>query len=128
MKLLPKVIQRYKFLKITFETLSAMPHSQNSISKLDVQFNLKKQIFKILSFCERLPDRNGVFSYQVRVYRGHLWLAVNLKVQSISDWKFVFCSLSHTRVNHWQKTSEKSEMVGNIGWITWHGITQKRCY
>ena len=43
MKLLPKVTQRYKFLKITFETLSAMPHSQNSIFKLDVQFNLKKR-------------------------------------------------------------------------------------
>ena len=50
MKLLPKVTQSYKFLKITFETLSAMPHSQNSVFKLDVQFNLKKrsQNIKIL--------------------------------------------------------------------------------
>ena len=32
MKLWPKVIQKYVFLKITtFETLSAMLHSQNSI-------------------------------------------------------------------------------------------------
>ena len=32
MKLLPKVTQRYVFSKITtFETLPAMPHSQNSI-------------------------------------------------------------------------------------------------
>ena len=32
MKLLPKVTQRYVFSKITtFETLLAMPHSQNSI-------------------------------------------------------------------------------------------------
>ena len=32
MKLLPKVAQRYIFSKITtFETLPAMPHSQNSI-------------------------------------------------------------------------------------------------
>ena len=32
MKLLSKVTQRYVFSKIaTFETLSAMPHSQNSI-------------------------------------------------------------------------------------------------
>ena len=30
-KLWPKVIQKYVFSKITFETLSAMPHSQNSI-------------------------------------------------------------------------------------------------
>ena len=31
-KLLPKVTQRYIFSKVTsFETLSAMPHSQNSI-------------------------------------------------------------------------------------------------
>ena len=30
MKLLPKVSQRNVFSKITFKTLSAMPHSQNS--------------------------------------------------------------------------------------------------
>ena len=35
MKLLPKVTQRYVFSKITtFETLSAMPHFQNSIGNL----------------------------------------------------------------------------------------------
>ena len=35
MELLPKVSQRYLFSKITtFETLSAMPHFQNSIGKL----------------------------------------------------------------------------------------------
>ena len=50
MKLLPKVTQRYKFSKITFETLSAMPHSQNSIFKLDVQFNLKKGCQNIIVF------------------------------------------------------------------------------
>ena len=34
MKLLPKVTQRYVFSKVTtFETLSVMPHSQNSIGK-----------------------------------------------------------------------------------------------
>ena len=34
MKLLPKVTQRYIFSKVTtFETLSVMPHSQNSIGK-----------------------------------------------------------------------------------------------
>ena len=34
MKLLPKVTQRYAFSKVTtFETLSVMPHSQNSIGK-----------------------------------------------------------------------------------------------
>ena len=31
MKLLPEVSQKYEILKITFETLLAMPHSQNSI-------------------------------------------------------------------------------------------------
>ena len=36
MKLLPKVTQRYVFSKITFKTLSAMPHSQNSIFQLDM--------------------------------------------------------------------------------------------
>ena len=50
MKLLPKVTQRYKFSKITFETLSAMPHCQNSIFKLDVQFNLKKGCQNIIVF------------------------------------------------------------------------------
>ena len=35
MKLLPKVTQKYVFSKIaTFETLSAMPHFQNSIGNL----------------------------------------------------------------------------------------------
>ena len=50
MKFLPKVTQKYKFSKITFETLSAMPHSQNSIFKLDVQFNLKKRSQNIKDF------------------------------------------------------------------------------
>ena len=31
MELLTKVTQRYVFSKITYENLSAMPHSQNSI-------------------------------------------------------------------------------------------------
>ena len=50
MKFLPKVTQKNKFSEITFETLSAMPHSQNSIFKLDVQFNLKKRFQNIKDF------------------------------------------------------------------------------
>ena len=56
MKLLPKVTQRYVVSKIaTFETLSAMSHSQNSIFHLDLQ--LDKIFSKYYNFCERLPGR-----------------------------------------------------------------------
>ena len=48
MKLSPKVTQRYIFSKITFKTLSAMPHSQNSIFQLDVLFDLTLKILKFL--------------------------------------------------------------------------------
>ena len=48
MKLLPKVTQGYVFSKITFNTLSAMPHSQNSIFQVDVRFDLTLKILKFL--------------------------------------------------------------------------------
>ena len=46
MKLLPNVTQRYVFSKITFKTLSAVPHSQNSIFQLDMLFDLTLKILK----------------------------------------------------------------------------------
>ena len=48
MRLLPKVAQRDVFSKITFKTLSAMPHSQNSIFQLDVLFDLTPKVLKFL--------------------------------------------------------------------------------
>ena len=48
MKLLPKVTQRYIFSKITFKTLSAMPHSQKSIFQHDELFDLTLKILNFL--------------------------------------------------------------------------------
>ena len=62
-------------------------------SKLQILRLIWQSILKILEFWERLVGRNGVFAHWVRIYRGHLWQAINPKVQIVSDGKFVFCSL-----------------------------------